>query len=61
MKGKTYREDGWFYAVVTTPSGWTYYAGEFKSRSSAYRFSVKENEKHKFAASFGCIYNTKAM
>lgn len=52
MKGKTYREDGWFYAVVTTPSGWTYYAGKFKSRSSAYRFSVKENEKHKFATSF---------
>lgn len=52
MKGKTYQEGKWFYAVVSLPSGLTYYAGEFKSRSSAYRFSVKENEKHKFAASF---------
>lgn len=59
MKGKTYQEGKLFYAVVSLPSGWTYYAGKFNSRSAAYRFSVKETAKHRFAHDNGFIYNTK--
>ena len=32
-----------YWAVITTREGHTYYSGPFKSRSSAYRHSVKMN------------------
>ena len=60
-KGSVYCEDGHYYAVVRLTNDHEYYSGSFKSRSAAYRHSVKETEQHRFAASFGCIYNTRGM
>jgi len=60
-KGGSYYEDGRYYAVIRLPNGHDYYSGSFNSRSAAYRHSVKETAKHKFAATFGCIYNTRGM
>ncbi len=57
----THYEDGQFYAVITLPNGHTYYSGMFNSRSAARRFALKENAKHRWAASIGMIYNTRGM
>jgi len=57
----THYEDGRFYAVITLPSGHDYYSGPFNSRSAARRFALKENQRHRFAASCGMIYNTRGV
>jgi hypothetical protein len=59
MKGRTYCEDRHYYAIISIPGGHEYYSGAFKSRSAAYRYSVKENAKHRWAQSIGMIYNTR--
>lgn len=56
-KGKTYYEDGRYYAVITLPNGHEYYSGAFNSRSSAYRYSVEQNARHRWASKNGFIYN----
>ncbi len=61
MTQKTYYESGKYYAVITLPNGYTYYSGGFNSWSSARRYAIKETNKHKQAAKFGMIYNTKGM
>jgi hypothetical protein len=43
-KQMTHSEGGYFYAVITTKEGFTYYSGAFKSRSAAYRYAVKMNK-----------------
>ena len=55
----TYYESGHYYAVITLPNGHTYYSGAFKSRSAAYRYAKRENEKHQRAAKCGMIYNVR--
>lgn len=59
MKGKTHYEDRKYYAVITSCKGHEYYSGAFNSRNAAYRYSVKENAKHRWAQSIGMIYNTR--
>lgn len=56
---KTYYESGKFYAVITLPNGQTYYKGAYNSRSTARRVAIREQAKHKHAASNGMIYNVK--
>ena len=59
-KGKTYYE-GSYVAVIVLPNGYEYYSGSFKSRSAAYRHSVKETAKHRWASKIGMIYNTRGL
>jgi hypothetical protein len=47
--------------VIVLPGGHEYYSGGFKSKSSAYRYSVKETEKHKWAFKTGMNYNTRGL
>ena len=61
MSPKTYSENGKYYAVITLPSGQTYYSGAFNSRSAAYRYSIKENAKHQQASRAGMTYNTRGL
>ena len=61
MKGKTHYEDRKYYAVIVLKCGHEYYSGPFNSRSAAYRRSVSETAKHRFASSNGMIYNTRSM
>lgn len=61
MKGKTYYEDGVYYSVIMLPNGHEYYGNGCKSRSTAYRISVKETAKYKFAEDNGMIYNTRGL
>ena len=61
QKGRTYYESTKYYAVISLPNGHEYYSGSFNSRSAAYRHSVKENAKHRWAAKIGMIYNTRGM
>lgn len=61
MKGKTHYEDRKYYAVICLPNGYQYHSGSFNSRSAAYRHSVKETEKHRWASRNGMIYNTRGL
>lgn len=61
MKGRTHEEGGRYYAIITLLNGHEYYSGAFNSRSSAYRYSVKETRKHRLAVINHMTYNTKAM
>lgn len=58
-KQLTYYESGHYYAVITLPNGHTYYSGAFKSRSTARRYAIRENARHRLAASQGMIYNVR--
>lgn len=58
---KTYYEAGKYYAVIRLPNGHVYYSGGFNSRSTAYRYAVKETQKHVQAYRMGMIYNTRGM
>jgi len=60
-KGKTHYEDGKYYAVIVLINGHEYYLGPFKTRSSAYRKSVKENASHRWGEKIGMQYNTRGM
>jgi hypothetical protein len=59
VKGQTHYEDGKYYAVIVLTNGYEYYSGPFQSRSAAYRFSVKETAKHRWASANNMIYNTR--
>jgi len=61
MKGKTHYEDGRYYAVIVLPGGHEYYSGGFRSKSSSYRYSVKETAKHKWAFNNHSTYNTRGL
>ena len=46
MKGQTHREpNGSYYAVIALRSGHSYLTGPFKSRQSAWRYSVKKSNR----------------
>ena len=42
MKGKTYCENGKYYAVILLPNGHEFYLGTFNTRAKAYYCSVKK-------------------
>jgi hypothetical protein len=61
MNPKTHYEDKYYWAVIYLPNGHTYYNGPHKSRTTAYRVSIKETKKHHWAERYGFIYNTRAL